>query len=115
MSERITAANLDEAIETQMKQSESSWIRKTDGIDYKQARSSVFICMAVIPSLEIMLPLVVTPHILTELKYSFNMASMEAILLYPSTTTTTAGFQWFRMLLPAFRKALAISELSVPS
>ena len=36
MSEQTTAANLDEAIETQMKQSESAWTRKTDGIDYKQ-------------------------------------------------------------------------------
>ena len=33
MSEQTTAANLDEVIETQMKQSESAWTRKTDGID----------------------------------------------------------------------------------
>ena len=43
MSEQTTAANLDEVIETQMKQSESAWTRKTDGIDYKQSRSSVFL------------------------------------------------------------------------
>ena len=42
MSEQTTAANLDEVIETQMKQSESAWTRKTDGIDNKQSRSSVF-------------------------------------------------------------------------
>ena len=42
MSEQTTAANLDEVIETQMKQSKSAWTRKTDGIDYKQSRSSVF-------------------------------------------------------------------------
>ena len=61
MSERISAVNLDEVIkeneviEKQMMQSESAWTRETDGIDYKQSRSSVFICMAVIPSPEIML------------------------------------------------------------
>ena len=43
MSEQTTAANLDEVIETQMKQSKSAWTRKTDGIDYKQSRSSVFL------------------------------------------------------------------------
>lgn len=43
MSEQTTAANLDEVIETQMKQSESAWTRKTDSIDYKQSRSSVFL------------------------------------------------------------------------
>ena len=43
MSEQTTAANLDKVIETQMKQSESAWTRKTDGIDYKQSRSSVFL------------------------------------------------------------------------
>ena len=43
MSEQITAANLDEVIETQMKQSESAWTRKTDSLDYKQSRSSVFL------------------------------------------------------------------------
>lgn len=43
MSEQTTAANLDKVIETQMKQSESAWTRKTDGINYKQSRSSVFL------------------------------------------------------------------------
>lgn len=43
MSEQTTAANLDEVIETQMKQSESAWTRETDGIDYKQSRSSVLL------------------------------------------------------------------------
>ena len=41
MSEQTTAANLDEVIETQMKQSESAWTRKTDGIDYNQSKLSV--------------------------------------------------------------------------
>ena len=65
MSEQTTAANLDEAIETQMKQSESACTRKTDGIDYKQSRSSVLSAWALIPSLEIMLPLVVTTYSLS--------------------------------------------------
>ena len=46
----------------------------------------------VTPSLEVISPLVITNCVSVELKYSFNMVPMEAISLYPSTTTITADF-----------------------
>ena len=78
MSEQITAANLDEVIETQMKQSESAWTRKTDGIDYKQSRSSVFLANM---NFELYFSKILF-SLYTEIKYEISLFYLKIFLLF---------------------------------
>ena len=78
MSEQTTAANLDEVIETQMKQSESAWTRKTDGIDYKQSRSSVFLANM---NFELYFSKILF-SLYTEIKYEISLFYLKIFLLF---------------------------------